>query len=211
MLLSCEANAQSKSDAELWSGGKMQVNLKKRFRFEGEYQYRLQENFGKKKLSFVEFGLMFKINRFLYFKPSYRIVNMPEHNDNRNRISADLYLKLKRKDFPLKFQNRLRFQRQSEISTIQKSITIRNRFGVRYELSKLVDPELSFELFYSQEQMDANRIKLGLIWNLPKRFTLNSFYALERQMSRNSNNSTHIIGVIATLDVKVKKKKIHVE
>ena len=105
------------------------------------------------------------------------------------------------------FNYRLRGQYFTAINKLEDGFVVRNKIGVNYNLSKLVDPSLSWELFYDIERGLDQRFKFALKWRLSKDIDLNSFYALERQMHKNVNDNTHIVGLLVTLNTGIKKKK----
>ena len=208
MILLCawtNLSGQSKSNVELWNGVGVKYKLNKRFRLDLGQEYRALANPFQAKSSFTEIGLRFKANKWLYIKPGCRFIRMPEINKDRRRYHLDLIFRLKPGDFVVNY--RLRGQYLTTVNTNDRGIVIRNKLGVSYNLSKMVDPQLSWELFSDIEAGMDQRFKLSLEWRLAKRVSLDSFYALERQMHRKSNDNTHIIGLELTLNTGIKKKK----
>lgn len=206
LLFTLSGMAQVETTSELWTGGKVDVGLNKKIRLATKYQYRL-EGFSRKRQSFTEFSIRYKPLKWLHLRPSYRLTRRPEINANSQRYTLDLFLKGGGKAFPLRVENRMRFQWDDVINTYEQGYTLRNRFGMGYNLSKLVDPEVSGEIFFSQETFSDFRLKIGADWNLPEGFRAKTFYAYEQQLGKKSNDRTHIIGLTAIYKTRIKRKK----
>lgn len=202
-----DANGQVEVDDRLWTGGKVNYPLSKRLRFSGEYQLRTSFSPFERKQSLYEFGLRRRFWKRLYLSASYRFTRTPDVNKNRNRASVDVAYRWRKKGFPLRISNRVRFQYENELNTIQRELTLRNKLGVGYNLSKLVDPTFTWEVFLENLEYSDVRYRFGLDWKLDKRLTLTTFYAYERQTDKKSNNITHIFGAMATYRLKRKKRK----
>jgi len=207
--------AQSEVDAELWAGGKVNVSIKKRWRFEAEYQQRWENNISTRKVTFQEFALRYKVAKWFLVKPSFRIVQAPQLNDDWNRASLDLCVRNRKQGSPFRFSIRLKGQYNYGVNKAVRHVGLRNRFSLSYDTGKLVDPSISFEVFDKSLRFEPiglqpsdTRLKLGVDWHISKQWSLNTFYGLEQQVGRKTNNKEHIIGVLGVWKMKVKKKKV---
>ena len=108
-----------------------------------------------------------------------------------------------KKGAPLSFGYRLRFQ-----SLLGNNKTyVRNKLKFEYNLSKLVDPFMAYELFFrlnGKNEFRVSRITLGLDWRITKPLHLTTFYRLQDDIFIKNPERRHIIGV--TLDYKLDLK-----
>ena len=184
-------------DQELWTGIRAQQQVTKKIKVYGSYQYRLEDGFKTKSQSFYQVKARLRIWRWLYLTPGYRQVTRPDINRNVSRYTMDFRFRYQRKKSPLRLENRLRFQREKFINTSERSITLRNQVSASYNLSKRVDPGVSYELFFAEEKISDFRLRFNLRWRINKTYSIDTFYAYEQEMNRKIKDRVHVFGVIA--------------
>lgn len=201
LLMVCFATvleAQPTTGIESWFGVKGQQSLSKKVKLYGAFQYRFDLQQTSVKQHFFQVKPRFRLNQWLYFAPGVRFTTYPDINKNRIRYTLDLTAKIDPKGQKWKVDNRLRGQYERFINTIDQQLTVRNKLSFGYNLSKLVDPEVSYEFFWQPEELDY-RIRLDLRWRLKKRLRISTFYAYEQEMLVRNKDRVHIIGVVARL------------
>lgn len=187
-------------DQEFWTGVTGRLHLHKRWRVELEQQLRLNQNWSEFKLSFTEAGVRYEITRRLDVKLLYRFTVIG--NDfNEQRWSLDFRYEYDIPDIPLDIIYRLRLQDEKVSYTGQKITQWRNRIGLDYNLTKLVDPFVEYESFYrfnDKQEFRTDRFTFGLEWKLNKRWDLESFYRLDREKNVEIPESQYIVGLRLT-------------
>ncbi len=209
IFLFTSLKGQQTTDIELWRGSTFQLRFNKKFRVDIEEQFRLNDTISSLKSVFTELGLRYRINRHFAFKGNYRYVVRP-NNDNRSRFSLDAYYNWNKKKFPLAIQYRLRFQDTKESNRGRKFTFVRNKLIVDYNLTKLVDPFLSYEIYFRFNQKNEFRtwrFTAGLDWRLSKRLDLTTFYRHQKEINVNNPEAQHIIGVMLIYGARIKKKE----
>jgi len=187
-------------------GPSVNAKLNKKLRLDFDYQVRLNQKLTSYKHSFTQFGLQVKLKKWLYLKPSYRMVFAPLVNSNRHRLAVDIAFKLRKKKIPFELNNRIRTQYATSINKRDFDLVLRNRLTLIYTGSKLLEPSLSFEGFAPLLELDAWRLKMDLNWRLTKQLSLTTFYGLEKEVGKKTPDTVHIFGVKGTLRFKVKKR-----
>ena len=199
-------SSQIPTDNELWLGGALDLKLNKKWALGFEEQFRINNNVSTLNQMFTEVGGKYKINKYFALKGKYRFVSRPQKN-NKTRISLDILANFKKKNFPLSFGYRLRFQRA--ITSISKitQYNIRNKFAVDYNLSKLVDPFIAYEIYFRTDKSEfrVSRLTLGLDWKLNKRMELTSFYRTQKDINVKNPTRQRIIGLMFTYNTSWKK------
>jgi len=205
LFASLLGTGQVKNDGELWTGTTIKFDINKRFRLDASYQYRSDFGPFQKKQSFGQIGLRFKVAKWFLIRPSYRLTRMPDFNDDSDRFALDFILRGKYSDW--KFKYRFRTQYHTAVNQVDRALMFRSKVTAAYNLSKKIDPVVSWEMFSPIETGASQRIKLGVDWRLKKSIHLNIFYGLEKQMNRKFNDNTHIFGLLVGINTGIKKKK----
>lgn len=207
--LTVSLNAQKLPDAELWTGATWKLRLNKEFRVEFEEQIRFNNNISTLKMTITEFGLRYRLNKYFSFKGNYRYSARPNKN-NRTRVSLNAYYNWRKKKFPLSMQYRFRFQNTNEANSGQKFSDVRNKVTLAYNLSKLADPYLSFELKTELNGINEFRVKrltYGLDWRMSKQIDLTTFYRNQSEINVKNPDKQNIIGIMLSYTLNVEKKK----
>lgn len=199
------ANAQAKVSGHAWTGLDVKYGVGKRIQFQAAVQGRFNTNLFQRRSTFADFGVKVKLWKWMALRPTYRLTRMPEINNDRERYTLDFLFKTNIDKFRLSY--RLRPQYSRNLNKVGRRFTLRNKIGVGYNLSKLVDPKVTWEHFVVPERGAEQRFKFNLVWRVEKNIELTTFYALEREINRKFNDVRHIAGVTASLKTGVKRKK----
>ncbi len=201
--------SQTPTDMELWTGGTFRLTIHKKLQLDLQEQVRFNDTISTLKKSFTQFRVRYSINKFVGFGASYRFSVYPQ-SKNRSRIMLDGYFALKKKDFPLSLSYRLRFQHENKLNSTKRYTYWRNKFTLKYKMSKLVNPFVAYELFYrfnSRNEFRAYRLTAGLKWSLFKGFNMSTYYRYEKEMNVKAPVASHIFGLMFLYEMKIKKKK----
>ena len=155
-------------------------------------------------------GVKFKLNKHFSFATKYRYIAVPIKK-NKRRLSFDMYYSLKKKHFPLSFKYRLRMQDTKKFnSTKQNTDYWRNKFTLGYNISKLVDPFIAYELYFKFDNKNEFRVKrftFGLDWRLNKRMDLTTYYRLQQDINVKRPEKLNIVGLNFAYNISLKKIK----
>ncbi len=198
-------------DTELWTGPTFRYNIFNKFRLELEQQVRFFEKVGKLEMTYTELAVRYKIFKFLDAKLKYRYSFFVDYDPaiqdddlDRQRISLDLSAEPDIDFLPVDLEYRFRFQDSRENITGDKFTYIRNRLEVSYNLSKLVDPFTSAEIFYrfnDDNEFRKVRYNFGLEWRISKKIDLDSYYRFQKEIQVKYPDSKHVIGLMLTYDI----------
>ncbi|MBE9510485.1 MAG: DUF2490 domain-containing protein [Bacteroidetes bacterium] len=190
---------------ELWTGGTIEINIKKKFSLELEPQLRLADGLTSYNGYYCEAGFGFEINKHLKVKGSYRYTDKAGHHDseirpsnNRERFSGDLYIKIGKK-FPVKY--RIKYQYTKERNTHIEYNYIRNKITVNYQLHDLAKPFTSGEFFYrldKKNELRAFRFTIGLDSKISKEISAKNFFKVEKEMNVKYPQKYYIYGIMFT-------------
>lgn len=198
------------TDNELWTGGTYKLGINKKVRVEFEEQFRFNNNFSSYNNNFTELRLRYKFNKHFAVKGNLR--HTIRYKDfNKRRFSIDVYYNWEKKSFPLRFQYRLRLQDSKVFQTGKKTDYLRNKFSLEYNLTKLVDPFVAYEIYYRFNQKNefrVSRITMGLNWKLNKQIDLSTYYRYQRDINIKRPQAQHIIGLMFSYAMKLKKKEV---
>jgi len=198
------------TDTELWTGGTFKLKVNKSFRIEIEEQLRFNQEVSNFKYAFAEFGTRYKVNKHFSLKGNFRYVTRPNKN-NKTRVSLDAYYRWNKKKFPLSFVYRARIQNTRENVTAKSAAYLRNKLSIGYNLSKLVDPSIAYELYFrfnGKNEFRVTRLTASLDWRLGKNTDLSTFYRIQNDINIKRPDRQNIFGLSFSHQVKLKKKKI---
>jgi hypothetical protein len=199
------------SDVELWVGPVIRVSFLKRFRAEIEQQVRFHENISAYDFTLTELGLRTKIIKGLYFKTSYRYSFMSadssrpadeEYDEQRYKVDLSYGRTLFKSDLSFDFRTRFEDTRVNISGT--KYTYWRNKLELSYNLSKLVDPFISAEVFYrfnQKNEIRKYRYTLGADWRISHSFDLSTYFHYQQQVHVKNPTRKIIAGLSLTFDI----------
>ncbi len=200
--------AQEK-DTELWLGGSLNSKFKGKFSGQVSQVFKFNDTIHHYKSSFTELGLKYDVNKFIDFKINYRFIGNPP-DGNTHRFSGDFMTIFKKKNFPLSFGYRLRYQHEILIRNRNTTDFIRNKFTLKYNLSKIVDPFVSFEMFYrlnGKNEIREIRYLIGAEWKLSDKMGLSTYYFYSDELNMRNTKDVHTICFMLSYGLDSKKEK----
>lgn len=212
ILLLCSpliANAQVDHDTELWTGTAFQIKTSKKLKWTIAPEVRLNNNISTVKSVFSDIGLRIKLSKMWSLKNGFRYTFKPLSGDHRFRTNLDFLVSLKKKKKKLSFRNRLRGQVSYGIQSGNFDPYLREQILFGYNLSKLVDPYCSAEIFFKFRSMEFRqfRLCLGADWKIQKWWSVSTFYIYQREIFNANPDGQHVFGLNNTFSFKKKKKK----
>jgi len=194
---------QKPSDFELWSGAAFKLKINKKLSFGVQEQLRFNDTISALNKSFTEVGLKYKFNGHFSVEGSYRYIARPNRS-NQHRATIDGNYSWDKKGVPLSFNYRLRYQHLFA----GKGDYIRNKVEFGYNLSKLVDPFISYEIFFrlnGKNEFRVSRFTVGLDWRIIKPLHASVFYRLQDDIFIKTPERRHIFGVMLNYKLSLKK------
>ncbi|MFZ5939251.1 MAG: DUF2490 domain-containing protein [Bacteroidota bacterium] len=198
------ATAQT-TDLKLWNSYKLSADLSKRWSADLEQQLRFNNNITTFDFALTELSVSYKINKHFDvaggLRYSYLENNPTESVDSYDRLRwmADLKFDTDVFKTDLKFNLRLRYQESRDVTAgLSPDRYLRARCQLEYNLSKLVDPELSYELYYKFGQpgeLRAHRISAGASWRIIKKLYLDTSYIYQWEINVKNPDFEHIVSV----------------
>lgn len=201
--------AQKSTDTELWTGGELKLRLTKKLKVDVDEQFRFNDTISSFKAALTEIGLKYKLDKGFSLKGNFRFARR-SNKSNRNRFSLDVNYDWDKKEFPLSIEYRLRFQNTSDASLGKNFTYVRNRIGLDYNLSKLVDPFLFYELYFrlnGKNEFRVTRFTFGLDWKMTEQLDLTTYYRIDSDINVKKPKKQNIIGVMLSYDLDLRKKE----
>lgn len=193
------------SDAQLWTGPMIKYKIGKKVRLDFEQQFRFNQNISKYDFTFSEFALKYSVFKYLDLKAVYRHSFIPSGQTgttiaeyDKSRFAFDLSTGTKIFQTGLKAGYRFRYQNSWENKTLVSSNYLRNRFDLSYNLSKLVDPYISWDSYYrldKKNEFRQNRYTLGFEWKITKKLDIDSYFHFQKEKNVKNPETDYIIGL----------------
>ena len=200
--------SQLPTDYQLWTGFNYQLKVSKKFTVNVAPEIRFKDTISRIGSIFPDLGVKYKLSKNIDFKLGYRYSIRPGSN-SKNRINLDFNYDFKKKGSPFSFSNRVRFQFARTSNSGKTESFLREQIQMGYNLSKLVDPFVSFEIFFKfgNNEFRNLRSSIGFDWKISKHWSASTFYILQREIFVGSPTRDHIFGISGKYDMKLKKKK----
>jgi predicted porin len=177
-------------DFQLWTKVGLSHSLNKTVKLSFDQGYRLRENAALSDALFSNLSIRYKINKPWSAAVGYRYINDFDYAmqiEVKHRLFADLNYRKKHKRW--EFKNRLRYQLQSEVSTL------RDKVSATYNVRKTpLEPFTAFEVFYREQSLNKWRYTLGASYPLSKDINLSLYYRLQQSINSTSPQ-LYILGV----------------
>lgn len=200
-------------DLETWTSLNLNYKINKKWSTAIQGQLRLDNNSSEVRQYFGQVDLEYGLSKHLDLVGALRYIVRNDHTgnvqgyENLFRYHFDAVYKHKLDRFSLKY--RVRYQNRNEIDVEDSSKKyIRFKAGGVYNVRKWkLDPELSAEVFRSvgsesENQLDSYRITLGTRFKVHKSAKVKLFYRYDKQLNVNYPQTTNIIGVKYTYNLK---------
>lgn len=204
-LVSQFSFGQRPSDLELWTGGEVGIKLSKKFSTSLAGQVRFDDTISALKKSLTEIGAHYKLGKRFSIKGIYRFT-FPPNQTMQQRVAVDANYSWKEKGRPLSVKYRLRYQHVLGDTRTY----VRNKIKFDYNLSKLVDPMIAYELFFrlnGKNEFRVSRLTIGLDWKITKQLELTTYYRLQDDIFVKSPERQHIIGLLMAYEFDFRKSQ----
>lgn len=201
------AAAQMPKDGELWQGIALEYELGDKWDLEFEQQFRLEQNMSTMRTHFLESGLQYKASDFIDFKLQYRYsFNPGDHNERRYAFDTNLHYDIPNN--PIDINYRLRIQDGKVAYTGEKRNYLRNEIGLDANLTKLVDPFVSFEHFFlirpdkeKPSETRTYRYTIGLEWKIEDDLSLDTYFRRDQERNVELPEVQYILGIMIKYEI----------
>ncbi|MDX1653030.1 MAG: DUF2490 domain-containing protein [Brumimicrobium sp.] len=191
---------------QIWTGMSVKMDLNKKWstRIEGQYRH---ENITRDYRYFGEVGIKRELSKRWDMEVAYRHTVRPDA-DPRKRLMLDFsYGNKKKRDLDIG----MRFRLQNSMTSFSgKHTTLaRAKLQLGYNVSKLVDPYVSGEVFFkiiSNNEYRGWRTTAGLEWRISKRMDLKTFARIDTELNVKDPSKNLVYGCMLSYSPKFKKK-----
>lgn len=189
---------------EFWTGLTLRAKVTKLVGVQVEQQVRFAETIGAYKGTVTEASLRLRPWEHLGGAFSYRFTDRAgserADDNDRQRWSADGFYTLGSGDTQWTLSHRVRYQqaRTAGESDGEAKTYVRNRLLLAYNLTKRVQPYASGEFFYrlnGRNENQLNRFTLGLETRIGKKFTVDTFFRVEKEQNVKYPETAYVVGV----------------
>ncbi len=200
---------------EFWTGLTVRAKVTKLISAQVEQQVRFAETIGAYKSTVTEVSLRLRPWEHLGGALSYRFTDRAgserADDNDRQRWSADGFYTLGSGDTQWLFAHRIRYQqaRTSGEADGEAKTYVRNRLQLAYNLTKRVQPYVSGEFFYrlnGRNENQLNRFTLGLETRIGKKFTLDTFFRVEKERNVKYPETAYVVGVTGLYRLSFRRK-----
>ncbi|MBN2347750.1 MAG: DUF2490 domain-containing protein [Bacteroidales bacterium] len=188
---------------EFWTSGTVKLKITKDIRFDLEQQVRFGNANTAVNEYFTATGIKFDLTKKISIDGIYR--NGIDVQDFRyQRFQADFNYDWSKKKSPLSIGYRSRFQQSIQNNTSEQTTYWRHQLSMDYNLSKIVDPYITFECFFrfnQQNKFIANWYTAGLDWKLNDFFDVNTFFRIIDGYNKKTSSLLLIYGLGITYNL----------
>ena len=205
--LSTIAWGQQAVDTQLWTGGTLKLRVSDKLRTHVEEQVRFTDTISTLGATFTELGFQYNLGKHFAIGSDLRYYAMPLGHD-RARVAVNLHNKWRKNSFPLSVHYRMRFQHTTEPGTGKASSYLRNKLGLGYNLSHIVDPLVEFESYFrfnGKNEFRRNRFTFGLEWRISKRIDLVTYYRIQNEFNKKEPERERIYAVLLAYDLDLRR------
>jgi hypothetical protein len=184
-------------DAALWLTANIEKEIGKSLSIHGGEQLRLNNNLVDLGQFTSNIGLQYKINKLIRVSGDYAFRQRRRLDASyslRHQFFLSLFLRKRIKNFLFVYRNRIQWQFSDWLSSetgTTPQLYDRHKLSIRYELNKRFDTYISEEIYMPLKQnpnlgIDRNRLAIGLIYNVSKKMSVESFFLLQQRFSYNN-------------------------
>ena len=200
---------------EFWTGLTLRAKVTKLVGVQVEQQVRFAETIGAYKSAVTEASLRLRPWEHLGGSLSYRFTDRAgsgrADDNDRQRWSADVFYTVGSGDTQWLLAHRVRYQqaRTAGEADGEAKTYVRNRLLLAYNLTKRVQPYVSGELFYrldGRNENQLNRFTLGLETRIGKKFTLDTFFRVEKEQNVKYPETAYVVGITGLYRLSFRRK-----
>ena len=182
-------------DLEFWGSMKFSKKLTKKFRFELEEQIRWADSLRLYKKNFTDLGLKFKPHKRHSLALHLRLVDEVDE-DKYMRYHIDANSHFTSSNFPIVFQQRLRFQKSWNPEGVFDKKFFRLKWGFAFK-NKVVSPYLAHEYFWrlmEENSLSKQRSSLGISWSMGDDLKMKLFLRNQKDLNEEDPDKLGVIG-----------------
>ena len=182
-------------DLEFWGSMKFSKKLTKKFRFELEEQIRWADSLRLYKKNFTDLGLKFKPHKRHSLALHLRLVDEVDE-DKYMRYHIDANSHFTSSNFPIVFQQRLRFQKSWNPEGVFDKKFFRLKWGFAFK-NKVVSPYLAHEYFWrlmEENSLSKQRSTLGISWSMGDDLKMKLFLRNQKDLNEEDPDKLGVIG-----------------
>lgn len=182
-------------DLELWGSIKFSKKLTKKFRFELEEQIRWADSLSQYKKNFTDLGFKYKLHKRHSLTLHLRLVDEVDE-DKYMRYHIDANSDFTRSNFPLVFQQRLRFQKSWDADGVLDKKFFRLKWGCALK-NKAVSPYIAHEYYWrlmEENFLSKQRSTIGISWSMGNDLKMKLFLRNQKDLNEENPDKLGIIG-----------------
>ena len=182
-------------DLELWGSMKFSKKLTKKFRFELEEQIRWADSLSQYKKNFTDLGFKYKLHKRHSLTLHLRLVD--EVDDGKYmRYHIDANSDFIRSNFPLVFEQRIRFQKLWDADGVLDKKFFRLKWGFAYK-NKELSPYIAHEYFWrlmEENSLSKQRSTIGISWSMGDDLKMKLFLRNQKDLNEENKDKLGVIG-----------------
>tara|TARA_A100000164_G_scaffold66876_1_gene55524 strand:- start:65 stop:700 length:636 start_codon:yes stop_codon:yes gene_type:complete len=182
-------------DLELWGSIKFSKKLTKKFRFELEEQIRWADSLSQYKKNFTDLGFKYKLHKRHSLELHLRLVDEVDE-DKYMRYHVDANSDFTRSNFPLVFEQRLRFQKSWDEDGVLDKKFFRLKWGCALK-NKAVSPYIAHEYYWrlmEENSLSKQRSTIGISWSMGNALKMKLFLRNQKDLNEENPDKLGIIG-----------------
>jgi hypothetical protein len=196
MLISLQpvcAQTEQVNDAAVWIGFNLQKKLSKKFELNLSQQFRFNYNVSELGRSATAVGFSYKLNRNFRFSTGYVYMLRRQEDETfkpRHRYFLAFHIRKKFGRWLLLYRNQTQAQidQQDGEESGKAFFNNRNRFMMRYSLTKRTEPYASYEIFYPFDQsrkkgFNSERYAIGFSRKWSKKLNSDFYFMFRRELN----------------------------
>lgn len=210
--------AQQSNDAGMWATFTLQHSFTKKINLVIDQEIRLKENYQRINLFYTNFGIDYKLNKFIKISPTYRTIQKKRLEGTysfRHRLMLDVTLKKKFQKITL--SERVRYQIEVQDLYTSKKGKLAEQFlrfktDLKYAFNEKLTPYISCEFRYQiksprgdgpQFDKGFRRIRnvLGIEYQINKKNSVNLYYLIQSEYNISTPESIYILGIAYSLTI----------
>ena len=182
-------------DLEFWGSMKFSKKLTKKFRFELEEQIRWADSLRQYKKNFTDLGFKYKLHKRHSLALHVRLVDEVDE-DKYLRYHIDANSDFTRSNFPLVFQQRLRFQKSWDADGVLDKKFFRLKWGFALK-NKVVAPYIAHEYYWrlmEENSLSKQRSTIGISWSMGDDLKMKLFLRNQKDLNEEDPDKLGVIG-----------------